>query len=162
MRPQPVLRHFGIIVLLISATISAQDDPSKTKSIDFQQLVLPILQDRCVDCHNERLNMADLRLDSREAMIESGVLEPGAADKSLLVRRLHERELGILMPPTGLLSKPEIEILTAWINAGAEWPAGLTVDTTRQNLALDARAHAIFTVIRYDEFKDVSEILRDE
>ena len=162
MRPQPVLRHFGIIVLLISATISAQDDTTKAKSIDFQRLVLPILQDRCVDCHNERLNMADLRLDSREAMIESGVLEPGAADKSLLVRRLHERELGILMPPTGLLSKSEIEILTAWINAGAEWPAGLTVDTTRQNLALDARAQALFTVIRNDDFKAVSEMLRDE
>lgn len=162
MRPHPVLRYFGILFFLISAMTYAQDDQSKTTAIDFQRMVLPILQDKCVDCHNDLLKMADLRLDSRAAMIESGVLEPGAADKSLLVRRLHERELGILMPPTGQLSKFEIETLKAWINAGAEWPTGLTIDATVRSKAMDERAKALFTLIRNDDFKAVREMLRDK
>ncbi len=162
MQLHPLLGHFGIIVLLISSTTISQDDLSKTSSIDFQRLVLPILQDKCVDCHNESLNMAGLRLDSREAMIESGVLEPGTADKSLLVRRLHERELGILMPPTGTLSKSEMESLKAWINAGAEWPTGLTLDAESRSKAISARVRTLFTIIRNDDFNTVREMLRDK
>ena len=161
MRPH-TLRHIVIIVFSISALACGQDDQTKTKLVDFQRTVLPILQDKCVECHNESLKMAELRLDSREAMIASGVLEPGAADKSLLVRRLHERELGILMPPTGQLSKSEIENLKNWIDAGAQWPAGLTLDASSRGEAVDERTKALFSMIRNDEFKATREMLHDK
>ncbi|HUP80925.1 MAG TPA: ankyrin repeat domain-containing protein [Pirellula sp.] len=162
MRPHLLFHHFGIIVFLISATTYSQDDLSKTKSIDFQRVVLPILQERCIECHNESLQMADLRLDTREAMIDSRVLQPGTADKSLLVRRLNERELGILMPPTGSLSKSETESLKAWINDGAQWPAGLTLEAASSGKAIVDRVKTLFTVIRNDDLNAVREILADK
>ncbi len=162
MRFHQALRYFGIVVAAISLYASAQDEQPKSKPVDVERTVLPILQDKCVGCHNDTLKMADLRLDSREAMIESGVLEPGAADKSLLTRRLHERELGILMPPTGQLSKSEIETLKTWINTGAEWPAGLRIETTHRSKSIDERAKALFEIIRNDDFQAASEMLRDK
>ncbi len=167
MQIHQVLRYSQVFVFLISVSAYAQDEKPNTKLpntklIDFEKTVLPILQDKCVDCHNDKLKMADLRLDSREAMIASGVLEPGAADKSLLTRRLHERELGILMPPTGQLSKIEIEALKDWINAGAEWAAELSIDASNRSQQIDARTKALFSIIRNDDFAAASEMLRDK
>jgi len=161
MQTRHLILHVLTVCGLISGTAVARPENSQRAAVDFRQNVAPILVEKCVECHNANLQMADLRLDSLSALIESGVIESGNAEQSLLIKRLHDSQLGILMPPTGALSKPEIETLKSWINSGAEWPAGLTLDVIESGQAVDARTRALFTVIRNDDLDAVREMLRD-
>jgi hypothetical protein len=87
---------------------------------------IQVLEARCLGCHGKTVQMAELRLDSREAMLEGG--GRGAAVNlqnpagSLLLQAVRF-EGKLTMPPTGKLPDEEIAVLETWIAAGAEWPA---------------------------------------
>lgn len=91
-----------------------------------------LLASRCVECHGDAKQKADLRLDTRGAIVDEGfVAFPGDAAGSLIVERValpaeHEDR----MPPEGPpLTPAEVALLTAWIDAGVPWPAdGLAAD----------------------------------
>ncbi len=88
-------------------------------AVDFAKEVQPILAQRCISCHGERLHMANLRLDSRSAA--EHVLTNG-----LLLRKVSGQEKTV-MPPVGApLTTEQIATLKAWIDAGAVWPASAT------------------------------------
>ena len=68
--------------------------------------------------------MAGLDLSSREGALLGGnsgpALEPGASAKSLLFEKVRSGE----MPPSGPLSKAEVDLVRHWIDQGAVWPSG--------------------------------------
>jgi hypothetical protein len=85
-----------------------------------------ILEKRCLPCHSEQVKMSGLRLTSRELMMTGGTrgpaIEPGNSGKSLLIAAVtHSGKL--VMPPNGRLPQEEVDVLRAWIDAGADWPA---------------------------------------
>ena len=57
-------------------------------TIDFNRDVRPILSDTCFKCHGPGETKGDLRLDDREDALDAGVLSPGDAAKSEIVKRL--------------------------------------------------------------------------
>ncbi len=61
--------------------------------------------------------------DTSEAVV------PGKPDKSELLLRIHLRPIDEgVMPDEGKALKPEeVAILDAWVEAGAEWPEGVTL-----------------------------------
>ncbi len=130
-------------------------------SVDFATDVAPLLQRKCIECHDASLQMAELRLDTRAAMVDAGVLVPGDAENSLLVQRLHDRGLGILMPPTGKLEQSEIETVTNWVNAGANWPADTKLTPQQISSKEIDREQPIFAVIRHGDDDAIREMLRD-
>ncbi|MFT3685598.1 MAG: DUF1549 domain-containing protein [Phycisphaerales bacterium] len=70
-----------------------------------------------------------LRLDSREAVLKGGKHGPsvvvGDAASSYLMARVHGEGPDEQMPPEGdLLTDEQVKALEAWINDGAQWPAG--------------------------------------
>ena len=77
--------------------------------IDFRKDVVPVLQQNCVECHGGVLQMAGLRLDERHFVLEGGdsgsPIIPGNSTESLLIKRLVDKELGIIMPPSFPLSQ---------------------------------------------------------
>jgi hypothetical protein len=95
--------------------------------------VLPVLEKNCFECHNAEKQKGKLRLDSRELMLKGGdtgtAVVVGKGSESLLLQRvLLPRDNDEAMPPKGEgLSKAQQEILKAWINEGAEWPADAVV-----------------------------------
>jgi uncharacterized membrane protein len=103
----------------------------------FVEVVRPILEQRCAPCHGPEKQKAELRVDSRDALLTGGKSGPaivaGKAAQSLLMQRLllppeHDDH----MPPEG---KPqptpaEIGLLQRWIDAGA--PEAGTVATLQQ------------------------------
>ena len=99
------------------------------EKVDFSTQVKPILNKRCISCHGGVKKNAGLSfLFQEEAMsvTESGmpVILPGNAKKSLLIQKLHETDPEQRMPyQKEPLSKEEIDILTRWIDQGAEWGA---------------------------------------
>lgn len=107
------------------------DTSSDAAGIEFfESKIRPLLVQRCYDCHGEDVQEANLRLDSREAMLRGGksgpVVKPGEPDASLLVAAI-QYQTALQMPPDGKLSLDEISLLLDWIGRGAPAPAGAAV-----------------------------------
>ena len=94
----------------------------------FRAEVAPLLARRCHACHGPADAASGLRLDRRDGVMtggDSGVaaVAPGDAAASALVARVTSTEPEERMPPDGPpLSAAEVELLRAWIDAGAIWP----------------------------------------
>jgi hypothetical protein len=97
---------------------------------DFEKDVLPILSERCFECHRDRAvtgkrPKGGLRLDGKEWILQGGfsgnTVVPGDADASELVRRVSlPADDEDVMPSQGEpLSKEEVETLRRWVDEGA-------------------------------------------
>lgn len=84
----------------------------------FEKKVAPILNKRCLGCHNDSLNDGGLSLATRKSVLKGGgrgpVLIPGKPQQSLLIEAVR-RAGDIKMPPGNKLSAREISILEIWI-----------------------------------------------
>ncbi|GAB3966237.1 ribonuclease inhibitor [Spirosoma terrae] len=98
------------------------------QALVYQQIVNPILQTRCVQCHNADKSKAGLRLDSPD-MIRKGsedgpvfVAGKGTASQLVKVCLLPEED-DHHMPPKGKtqLTEGQVALLTWWIDQGASF-----------------------------------------
>ncbi len=96
--------------------------------VHFSRDVLPILAQNCFTCHGPdgKARKADLRLDQKASALRKAepVIVPGKSRDSELVERITSPELDLVMPPPKSghkLTAHQIEILTRWIDQGAEW-----------------------------------------
>ena len=95
-------------------------------AVDFTRDIQPLLARRCVSCHGPDTQEAGLRLDDGKAAtaeLESGsrAIVPGRPDASELLKRVMATD-DTRMPPEGAaLSAAQVQALTDWIAAGAEW-----------------------------------------
>ncbi len=93
------------------------------KAPRFETDVLPLLRAKCLRCHGEKANKADLDLRTRSGILkgsESGpVVRPGKPQESLLYEMVHTGR----MPPgkTNKLSPAEVETIRRWITSGAHF-----------------------------------------
>ncbi len=90
----------------------------------FDTRVFPILQKRCVPCHNNDLKNGGVSFLDRESLLTGGArgpaVVPGKPEASVMIGALrHEGELQ--MPPGPKLPAKEIRVLTEWIRRGAVW-----------------------------------------
>jgi hypothetical protein len=97
--------------------------PAGTEFV-FEKDVLPVLQAKCIRCHGEKVQKAELDL-SRQSGINKGsssgqVVVAGKPDDSLLLEVLHD---GLMPPPKNgePLTPAEVEILQQWIQTGAHF-----------------------------------------
>lgn len=98
--------------------------------VSFKKHVAPVLQSRCLPCHNGKTMPNLFSMTSRTAAFQAGALGPrivpGSPDKSLLFLNPSGTHKAIkVMPPVGnRLTDEDLAILRRWITQGAEWPAG--------------------------------------
>jgi len=108
-----------VVVLWLAA---APPPPAK---VDFNRQIRPILSDRCFTCHgpDEAGRKAGLRLDTRAGAFErKGVIVPGDAGASRLLKRIAVANPASRMPPTGpALTAAQQELIQRWIAEGANW-----------------------------------------
>jgi hypothetical protein len=96
--------------------------------INFEDEVLPILEDYCIDCHGPDKQKSGFRVDRRANLLKGGdtgmaAILPGKPEKSYMIEVLKSNDPEINMPPKGgPLFEDEIEILEKWISEGANWP----------------------------------------
>jgi len=92
----------------------------------FVAHIKPILEARCVVCHNHKVLPKLMNLENRTKAMASGKIVPGHPEQSLLVHNIKASHAGVnTMPPVGeRITKDELAILTEWIKQGAEWPTG--------------------------------------
>jgi len=92
----------------------------------FEAHIKPILETRCVVCHNAKVLPGRMSLVNRKVAMASGKIVPGHPEQSLLVHNIKGAHAGVnSMPPVGERITPaELAILSEWIKQGAEWPTG--------------------------------------
>ena len=119
-----LVEHLSCFGLLAQGAESARE-------IRFSQDILPILSDKCFQCHgpDAQARKGDLRLDQESAakgQASSGlaIIDPGKSNTSELLVRVHSQDLDEVMPPPELgrpLIQEEKERLETWIKEGAAW-----------------------------------------
>jgi len=118
-------RPIGETALSSSALAEARSGP-----VQFSQHVKPILEAKCVACHNHEALPGKVDLSNRDAARKSGGLGlwivPGKPDQSLILTKVcagfdHSKA----MPPVGQqITAEELAVLRKWISEGADWPSG--------------------------------------
>ena len=121
------------LLLLISASaVHAADKAQTPNAADahqqlkfFEKNVRPLLIKHCLECHGEKKQKGELRLDSLKAMLQGGEsgsasVVPGKSSESLLIEAIKYESYE--MPPEKKLSDKEIAVLTRWVDEGAFWP----------------------------------------
>ena len=103
---------------------------AKTGPVSFGLHVRPVLESKCVMCHNHTTNKGHISLESRKEAVRTGalgtVIVPGHPEHSLFVTNIKTAHQHVtVMPVVGeRLTTEETELLTKWIKEGASWPAG--------------------------------------
>lgn len=97
------------------------------EQVVYADIVAPILERRCVQCHKEGKSKGKFRMDTYEFLVKGGKegpgLEPGnAAESNILIRMNLPMDDEEHMPPDGKpdIEDPEIAVLTWWIDNGAD------------------------------------------
>lgn len=86
---------------------------------DFERNIAPILESRCLGCHDANQSSGDVSLQTREQALS--VLSPGDVEASVLIQQIAGPDHA--MPKDGPpLTADEIQMLSQWIAAGAPWP----------------------------------------
>lgn len=119
----------GLMGLIARATASEAVAQPLPDRVTFNEHIRPIFAKHCVSCHGGVKQAGGLSLIYREQAVapcDSGEspIVPGDAAQSYLIERIRDADPDSRMPPGdhGLPLDPrQIELLTRWIDQGAEW-----------------------------------------
>ena len=110
-------------------------DPGTTEDAAlYDRVIQPILDAKCVACHNDTKSKGELRMDSFDALLIGGkkgptLIEKNAAESLMIERAQLPLDHKEHMPPEGKvqLSEAELEAISWWIDQGA--PERMSLDT---------------------------------
>lgn len=112
--------------------------PESVQKVSFAKDILPLLRQRCFECHQGSNPASGYRLDHYAKMLgeTDGIplVVPGKSSHSRLMQLVTGSIDGKLMPPVDAapeLNPKEIELLRAWIDQGAAWDEDLLPDPNR-------------------------------
>ena len=128
-----LLRFLSVSLLILlnachtTAILAAQPQTGLSDAEKFfETKIRPLLIDKCVQCHGAQKQEAELRLDSRAAMLKGNESGPaivvGKPDASRIMQVLAWSDDDTQMPPAGQLGKPHRDAVAHWISTGAIWP----------------------------------------
>lgn len=110
--------------IAVTATVAASS-LCFSADVTFERDVAPILQRRCLGCHNARDSKGDFSLETAESVFESGYIEPGDSASSHLQALITPKNGKAEMPQeSDPLALEEIAVIRRWIDQGAGWPKG--------------------------------------
>ncbi|MEX1116543.1 MAG: c-type cytochrome domain-containing protein [Akkermansiaceae bacterium] len=122
--PDPVRKAIGL-----KAKESKSEAPAKppAEQLVYADIVAPILERRCVQCHKEGKAKGKLRMDTFEMLVKGGkegpAFEPGDAAKSNIIVRIDlPMDDEEHMPPEGKtdIEDHEVAVLKWWIDQGGD------------------------------------------
>ncbi|MCA9175382.1 MAG: DUF1553 domain-containing protein [Planctomycetales bacterium] len=89
----------------------------------FRDQVAPILQRRCLSCHNETDRRGDLSLTTGVDLREGGYIDADRSDDSHLLEVITPVDGAAKMPKDAdPLTAEQIQAVRRWLAAGAPWP----------------------------------------
>lgn len=124
------LKLLLLLVMLCFTPLAVNRNVVTAEEEVFPKLVAPILETRCVVCHNEQRAEGGLSLATAKRALAGGdsgaAISPGKPDDSLLLDYVSgdEPEMPKEDKP---LAAAELAVLRKWITAGAVWPRSVTL-----------------------------------
>src|SRR5688572_19472127 len=128
-----VITHGENFILAPITPVEQRIIPAFEDAFVYNDLVQPILDNKCVSCHNSKKAKGDLAMETKELFLKGG--EDGVpwdttkADLGVMMRRIHmpleEKEH---MPPKGKpqLTDNEMFIIHEWVKRGADFEKKFT------------------------------------
>jgi hypothetical protein len=120
------LHPFAALTALLGLTSCMQLEPRP--EVDFVNEVKPLLEARCLECHQHHYVCAGLNLETQKLAMKGGrsgaVIVPGSPHRSLLYKVLllgHENPVAMPPTPEGM-EREQAQLLHDWIKQGAKWP----------------------------------------
>lgn len=121
--PEPVSQLLGGSQ---SQNIVLADDPDSVKV--YQHIIAPLLENKCLDCHNKSKMKGQLNLENQESILAGGdngdVIVAGNSHESEIFKRITLRpDNKKFMPPGGKtpLSYNEVKLIEWWLDSGADF-----------------------------------------
>ncbi|HUE73843.1 MAG TPA: DUF1553 domain-containing protein [Pirellulaceae bacterium] len=116
----------ALLVMWTAAALNAAEpEPDQAKLDFFEKHVRPVLVTHCLECHGEKKQESNLRLDSRSGVLKGGDIGPAAIPgkpaESQLVSAV-KRDGDLQMPPVAPLKPEEVAALAKWVELGLPWP----------------------------------------
>ncbi len=101
--------------------------PSALFAVDFDREIRPLLKKHCIECHGEKKQSSELRLDAKVFAFQGGYDGPAIiaskSSDSPFYQRISSHDADQRMPPKGDgLTSEQIALVKSWIDAGAVWP----------------------------------------
>ncbi len=105
--------------------------PAVGQSVDFESEIAPILEQKCVSCHNPNILKGDFSMATRSDILAAGddILVPGDAEASMLhwITVPFDGEPPEMPEDGDPLTESEAASLAEWIDAGADWPDSIVL-----------------------------------
>lgn len=126
-------------------------------AIVYMHMVQPILEAKCMSCHNSKKAKGELIMETEELLLKAGkngkLWDSTEAEFGLMMKRIHlPLEAKKHMPPQGKpqLTEEEITVLNEWIKNGADFKSKV-VDLAA-NTDLRKIAEKQFSTLETDEY----------
>ena len=130
----------------------------------FTHLVQPVLEAKCVGCHNSKKAKGELIMETPELLLKGGksgaLWDSTQPDLGLLLRRIHlPLEQKKHMPPQGKpqLTDEEMNILYHWIKGGASFTAKVIELPPADTLRTIAQQALVRSEIAEYDFEEADE-----
>ncbi len=110
-----------------SVAARAEREQAAPAPLSFNRDIRPILSNNCFACHgpDEKQRETKFHFDTKEgAFAEEGIIVPGSAAKSVMIKMITHPDPDKRMPPADSghsLTTRQIELLRRWIDEGAKW-----------------------------------------
>ncbi|MEN8714922.1 MAG: DUF1549 domain-containing protein, partial [Verrucomicrobiales bacterium] len=117
-----------IHIALLSSTLFGVAESRAEGNEFFEKKIRPVLAEKCYQCHSAKAEKlkGGIQLDHLQHILAGGdtgpAIEPGDAEKSLLIESIRYGNDDLQMPPKGKLSPEIVADFEKWINDGAVWP----------------------------------------
>lgn len=123
LKPVAISGSFAVLAYSVVATPPTLQNKVATpeQATHFESKVRPVLISKCYACHGPKEQIAGLRLDKP--------ISPAMAQK---VADAISYSHATKMPPSGKMTKTDLEAVTLWANAGAPWPVAKEKDTKKE------------------------------
>lgn len=122
-------------VLVWAGPAVAQQAPDQTP-VDFATQIKPVFEQNCLRCHGPDDAAGDFRIDEPESV--GYYVDPGDGEFSQLVELISTDDKSLLMPPPDegrRLSPQTVDTIRRWIDEGAVWPPGVTLQMPSPEVA---------------------------
>lgn len=122
--------RFSLSLSFLAALLPAA---AGAEPVSFTDSIRPLLEKRCLQCHNPDQALGGLDLSTRKAALKGGThgrsIQPGSPPNSLVIQHV-DGSRAPRMPLGGVLPPKEIELLSQWIAEGAKYDSEVAAHGT--------------------------------
>ncbi|MEO8351362.1 MAG: DUF1549 domain-containing protein, partial [Chthoniobacteraceae bacterium] len=121
------MRHFLICSFIAAlGAVSCAHAMSPEEVEFFEKRVRPVLAEQCYKCHGPDKQKAELRVDSRAAILKGTdlgpVVVPGKPEESSFIKSIRHEGDAKMPEKADKMPDEQIDALTEWVKMGLPWP----------------------------------------